>query len=68
MDHTPTRTPEREQFYKTIDKSSMTPLWEVLAGLVTREPVTPSKPHIWRFDEVRPFVLEGSFILGRTEP
>ena len=42
MDHTPTRTPEREAFYNTIDKSSLTPLWEVLAKLVTKEPVTPA--------------------------
>jgi gentisate 1,2-dioxygenase len=67
MDHTPARNPERDQFYKTIDKSSMTPLWEVLAGLVTREPVSPAKPHIWRFDEVRPYVMEAGRLITAKE-
>ena len=59
MDHAPARNPEREQFYQRIDKDNLTPLWEVLAGLVTKEPVSPCKPHIWRYDEVRPFVHGG---------
>src|SRR5678816_4696830 len=67
MDHVPARNPEREQFYKTIDKSSMTPLWEVLGNLVTKEPVSPAKRQIWPFDDVRPYVLEAGRLITAKE-
>jgi gentisate 1,2-dioxygenase len=67
MDHAPTRTPEREQFYKTIDKSSLTPLWEVLARLVTKEPVTPCKPYLWRYEAVRPYIMQAGQLITAKE-
>jgi gentisate 1,2-dioxygenase len=67
MDHAPARTPEREAFYKTIDGAQMTPLWEVLAGLVTKEPVSPCKPHLWRYAEVRPHVMRAGEIITAKE-
>lgn len=67
MDDTAARNPQRQQFYKTIDKSSMTPLWEVLANLVTKEPVSPAKPHIWRYDDVRPYVMEAGRLITAKE-
>ncbi len=59
--------PEREQFYKKIDQSSLRPLWEVLAGLVTKTPVTQCKPHIWHYDQVRPYIMEGGRLITAQE-
>jgi gentisate 1,2-dioxygenase len=67
MDGASTKTPEREKFYDTIDKKSMAPLWEVLAGLVTKEPVSPAVPHIWKFADVRPHVMEAGKLITAKE-
>lgn len=60
-------TPERQAFYDTIDKQSMAPLWEVLSGLVTKEPVSPCKAHIWKWDEVYPHVMNAGSLITAEE-
>lgn len=57
----------RQDFYNTIDQQSMTPLWEVLAGLVTREPVSQARPHLWKFDDVRPHVMKAGELITAKE-
>ena len=46
---TPARNPEREAFYQEISPTNLAPLWEVLHGLVTPEPVTPVLPALWKY-------------------
>ncbi len=54
MDASPNRTPEREAFYREISPHNLAPLWDVLHTVVTKEPASPAKPAIWRYDaEVR---------------
>jgi len=61
-----TQTPERAAFYQRIAGHSLAPLWEVLHGLVTPTPQTPCVPALWRYDEIRPFLMEaGSLITAR---
>src|SRR4051812_5946861 len=62
-----TRTPEREAFYGRIAPHSLAPLWEVLRGLVTPIPATPCIPHLWRYDEVRPFLMEAGRLITAKE-
>jgi len=38
---------ERKAFYDKIDKANVTPLWEVLHGLITPVPKTPCLPFLW---------------------
>ena len=52
------KDPKRAAFYEKISQRDMTPLWEVLKGLVTKEPKTACVPAIWHFDEVKPLVEE----------
>ena len=53
----------RKDFYETLRKQSMSPLWEVLDQLVTKEPQDQTKPHIWKFDEIKKHILSaGNFI------
>jgi len=59
--------PERKKFYDTIGNKSMTPLWEVLAALVTKEPVSPVKAHIWKWGEVYPHVLQAGELISAEE-
>ena len=63
----PAEQEARQDFYNTIDRQSLTPLWEVLAGLVTKEPVSQAKPHLWKFAEVRPHVLKAGSLITAEE-
>ncbi len=63
----PAEQEARQDFYDTIDRQNLTPLWEVLAGLVTKEPVSRTKPHLWKFAEVRPHVLQAGGLITAEE-
>ena len=63
----PASTPEREAFYARIDAHSMTPLWEVLGALVIPEPQSPCVPALWRYADVRPYVLEAGRLISAKE-
>ena len=57
----------RELYYRKIDHHCMTPLWEVLDELVTAEPATCCAPHLWRFEEVKPFLTEAGTLISAEE-
>ena len=63
----PQLTNARADFYARIGEHSMTPLWEVLKGLITPEPKSPAVPALWRYDEVRAFVLEAGDLITAKE-
>ncbi|HEX4111484.1 MAG TPA: gentisate 1,2-dioxygenase [Stellaceae bacterium] len=63
----PAHTPEREAFYREISPANLAPLWEVLHGLVTPEPVTPVQPVLWRYSEVRPHIERAGTIISAAE-
>ena len=58
---------ERRAFYERIDKLGMTPLWEVLGALVPPQPTSPVAPVCFRYDEVRPHVLEAGRLISAEE-
>src|SRR5262249_13893914 len=49
---------DRKAFYDRIDKASVTPLWEVLHGLITPTPNTPCKPYLWKWEQMWPWIQE----------
>lgn len=61
------KDPKRAAFYEKISQRDMTPLWEVLKDLVTREPKTSCVPAIWHFDDVKALVEEGGRLLTAQE-
>jgi len=63
---TPEITSQRQEFYKRLDRKNTTPLWAVLSNLVTPQPQTACQPAVWKYDEIRPLLLEaGSLITAR---
>ena len=62
-----TASNSRADFYERIGERSMTPLWEVMRGLVTPEPTSPCVPHLWRYDEIRPFIMEAGGLITAKE-
>ncbi len=63
----PEVTDERAVYYRTIAPHSMTPLWEVLHKLLSVEPVTDAVPHVWKYDALRPHVLQSAELITAEE-
>jgi gentisate 1,2-dioxygenase len=61
------RTPEREAFYQQIAGVNLAPLWERLHGLVTPQPVTPCRPAIWHYRDVRPHLMQAGRLISAEE-
>lgn len=59
--------PDRAAFYDRIAPSSLAPLWEVLHGLVPKEPQPKAVPHVWHYDDVRPYVMESGDLITAKE-
>jgi gentisate 1,2-dioxygenase len=58
--------PAREAYYRRIASHGLTPLWELMSALVPEQPRSPCEAHLWRYDEIRPALLEsGSLITAR---
>jgi gentisate 1,2-dioxygenase len=67
MEPAPALTNARADFYARIAERSMAPLWQVLKGLITPEPKSPAVPALWRYAEIRPFILEAGELITAKE-
>jgi gentisate 1,2-dioxygenase len=63
----PTIRNERQDLYRRMDKSNLTPLWEVLHNLIPNEPSTPCKPALWKYRDARPFLMEAGKLITAKE-
>ena len=58
---------EREEFYARIDPQHLTPLWSVMSGLITPEPKSQCQAHLWRYEDVRPALMEAGDLITAKE-
>lgn len=58
---------ERQDYYRRIQSLHLTPLWEALHALVPREPQSPCVPALWRYDEIRPLLMESGTLITAEE-
>jgi gentisate 1,2-dioxygenase len=58
---------ERSEFYRRLDEKSLTPLWEVLAALVPREPTPSALPAHFRYEALRPLLMEAGRLISARE-
>jgi gentisate 1,2-dioxygenase len=63
----PETSPERLEFYSRLETRNTAPLWEALARLVTPEPKPACLPAIWRYDEIRPLLMESGRLISAKE-
>ncbi|HYD56392.1 MAG TPA: gentisate 1,2-dioxygenase [Burkholderiales bacterium] len=61
------KAPGRAELYRRMDRHNLTPLWEVLHALIPNEPVTPCKPALWKYSEVRPYLMEAGRLITARE-
>ena len=57
----------RQQLYRDMSPLNLTPLWEVLHALVPPQPATPCAAALWRYDEVRPFLMRAGEAITAEE-
>src|SRR6202158_1827024 len=58
---------ERTAFYKRIDRDNLTPLWEALGNLVPPRPASPCVPALWRYEQMRPYLMEAGRLITARE-
>lgn len=63
----PARTPERQAFYDKIAPANLAPLWEQLHSLVTPAPVPKCLPTVWRYRDVRPYLMQSGSLITAQE-
>ncbi len=61
------KTPEREAFYKKIDGENLSALWNVMGDLITPEPRSACRPHLWKFDTIRDYMTEAGKLITAKE-
>jgi gentisate 1,2-dioxygenase len=61
------KNPKRREFYDRIARHDLTPLWEVLGTLVPQRPATPCVPALWKYRDVRPYLLESGELISAAE-
>jgi len=59
--------PDRRDLYARLDKKNAAPLWEVLGKIIPFEPTPEAVPVLWRYDEMRPLLLEAGTLLTAKE-
>ena len=57
----------REQLYRDMAPLNLTPLWEVLHALVPQQPASPCVAALWKYDEVRPFLMRAGEAITAEE-
>jgi gentisate 1,2-dioxygenase len=58
---------QREQLNRDMAPLNLAPLWEVLHALVPQHPATPCVPVLWKYQEVRPFLMRAAQAITAEE-
>jgi gentisate 1,2-dioxygenase len=63
----PGTSAERRDLYERLNGQNTAPLWEVLATLVTPEPQSACVPALWRYDDIRPLLMDAGRLITAKE-
>ncbi len=63
----PETNAKREAFYHRLKAVSAAPLWEQLADLVLAQPRPGCVPALWRYEEMRPYLMESGKLITAEE-
>ena len=65
--HANRQHPDRAQLYADMLPHHLTPLWEVLHALVPAQPQTPCVPVLWKYADVRPYLMRAGAAITAQE-
>ncbi|WP_058913832.1 gentisate 1,2-dioxygenase [Entomohabitans teleogrylli] len=58
---------QRQQFYQQISGMDLAPLWESLHSLVPNTPNPTCAPALWRYQDIRPYLMQSGELIGAKE-
>jgi gentisate 1,2-dioxygenase len=58
---------DRRAFYERISSANLAPLWEELHALVPPAPEARCVPALWKYDDLRPFLMESGRLISAEE-
>ncbi len=64
---TPEVTPERARYYERIRDHGLSPLWMVFNQLISREPKSQCRPHLWQYEVLKPLLMEAGELITARE-
>lgn len=64
---TPETSAQREDFYRRLKAKNAAPLWGSLADLVLAQPRPGCVPALWRYEEIRPLLMESGGLITAQE-
>ena len=57
----------RQNLYQDMSVQNLSPLWEVLHALVPQQPATPCAAALWKYEQVRPFLMRAGQAITAEE-
>jgi gentisate 1,2-dioxygenase len=63
----PESTAERREFTERLGRKNAAPLWDVLGEIVPPVPRPASVPALWRYEELRPLLMEAGRLITAQE-
>ena len=63
----PSNNSERKRLYDDMAPLHLTPLWEILHALVPPQPTSKAQAALWRYDELRPYLLRSGDLISAEE-
>src|SRR5438046_2337616 len=67
FDQKPETTGQFRDFYKRLEMKNAAPLWENLADIVPVQPRPQAVPALWRYEEMRPLLMESGKLITAKE-
>jgi gentisate 1,2-dioxygenase len=64
---TPETSARREEFYRRLKAKGAAPLWGSLADLVLAQPRPGCVPAVWRYEDIRPLLMESGEVITALE-
>jgi len=58
---------DAERFYERAAAAGLSPLWTFFKDWFSAEPRIRAVPYLWRFDELRPLIMDAANVVSTTE-
>ena len=58
---------QRQALNEAMYPFNLSPLWEVLHALVPQKPASPCVPALWKYEQVRPYLLQAGDLITAEE-
>jgi gentisate 1,2-dioxygenase len=55
------------RYYARVEEARLTPLWTFFKEWFPAEPCSQAVPHLWRYDELRPLIMESAAAITTDE-